>query len=138
MIRAIALTATLLALGGCFERSTPAPAAALGKEPCLVKDIATSEACRVLFSKPDPEPSAGPGLTIRTDAVTGCQYLESGAGFLTPRLDSDNQIVCSEGEQEDASEPSATWPSGKPCADNPVCIAFDKRRRALSEAEGRP
>lgn len=99
MIRVAALAVALLALGGCLERPTPSQASALEKEPCLVKDIATSEACRVLFAKTEPEPTAGPGLTIRTDAVTGCQYLESATGFLTPRLDSDSQIVCGEGDE---------------------------------------
>lgn len=36
------------------------------------------------------------GMTVRTDALTGCQYLESSKGFLTPRLDGDNMPVCGE------------------------------------------
>lgn len=36
------------------------------------------------------------GMTLRTDALTGCQYLESRTGYLTPRLDSDKMIVCNE------------------------------------------
>jgi len=36
------------------------------------------------------------GMTLRTDALTGCQYLESRTGYLTPRLDSDKMIICNE------------------------------------------
>lgn len=35
------------------------------------------------------------GMELYTDALTGCQYLSAGGG-ITPRLDSDNMIVCNE------------------------------------------
>lgn len=35
------------------------------------------------------------GMRLYTDAMTGCQYLSAGGG-ITPRLDSDNMIVCNE------------------------------------------
>lgn len=35
------------------------------------------------------------GMRLYTDALTGCQYLSAGGG-ITPRLDSDNMIVCNE------------------------------------------
>lgn len=34
------------------------------------------------------------GLRIRTDALTGCQYLESTGGSLTPRLARDGRPAC--------------------------------------------
>jgi hypothetical protein len=34
------------------------------------------------------------GLRIRTDALTGCQYLESTGGALTPRLARDGRPAC--------------------------------------------
>ena len=33
-------------------------------------------------------------MLIRTDYKTGCQYLESTRGYLTPRLDSDKNQIC--------------------------------------------
>lgn len=33
------------------------------------------------------------GMSIRTDALTGCQYLESTKGGLTPRMDSNSKQV---------------------------------------------
>lgn len=34
------------------------------------------------------------GMELRTDAMTGCQYLEGSRGGLTPRLDGDGRHVC--------------------------------------------
>lgn len=34
------------------------------------------------------------GLALRTDYGTGCQYLETSAGNLTPRLDAEGRHVC--------------------------------------------
>ena len=34
------------------------------------------------------------GVVLRIDAMTGCHYLESSKGSLTPRLDSQGQNVC--------------------------------------------
>lgn len=34
------------------------------------------------------------GLGLRTDALTGCEYLISPYGGLTPRLDMDGQHIC--------------------------------------------
>jgi len=34
------------------------------------------------------------GLRIRTDALTGCQYLESSQGSLMPRLDRQGRPMC--------------------------------------------
>lgn len=33
------------------------------------------------------------GLTLRTDSLTGCQYLEAQSGGLTPRLDTDGKHI---------------------------------------------
>jgi hypothetical protein len=38
------------------------------------------------------------GLRVRTDALTGCQYLESPAGSLTPRLARDGRPACGGGQ----------------------------------------
>ena len=37
------------------------------------------------------------GLIVYTDARTGCQYLGTITGAITPRLDKDGKIVCKEG-----------------------------------------
>lgn len=43
----------------------------------------------------DSDPPGGrSGLTPKTDHLTGCQYLESPKGGLTPRLDAQGQHVC--------------------------------------------
>lgn len=34
------------------------------------------------------------GLSPRTDARTGCQYLETAGGGITPRLDRDGRQIC--------------------------------------------
>lgn len=34
------------------------------------------------------------GLIVRTDALTGCQYLETILGGVTPRLDKDGKQIC--------------------------------------------
>lgn len=41
----------------------------------------------------DP-PDGRSGLTLRTDAATGCQYLEGGGGGITPRLGPDGRPWC--------------------------------------------
>lgn len=38
------------------------------------------------------------GMSLYTDALTGCQYLGAGFGGITPRLDKDGHHVCSEGQ----------------------------------------
>lgn len=42
----------------------------------------------------DTDGESRSGLTLRTDARTGCQYLESKGGGLTPRLDGNGEHVC--------------------------------------------
>lgn len=39
-------------------------------------------------------PDKRSGMAIRYDAMTGCQYLESSGGGLTPRLDSTGKQIC--------------------------------------------
>lgn len=39
-------------------------------------------------------PNKRSGMTIRYDAMTGCQYLESSRGGLTPRLDKAGKMIC--------------------------------------------
>lgn len=39
-------------------------------------------------------PNKRSGMTIRYDAMTGCQYLESSRGGLTPRLDKSVKMIC--------------------------------------------
>ena len=34
------------------------------------------------------------GMDLKTDYGTGCQYLETSLGYLTPRLDKDGKQVC--------------------------------------------
>lgn len=42
----------------------------------------------------DTDGESRSGLIPRTDARTGCQYLESKGGGLTPRLDGNGKHVC--------------------------------------------
>lgn len=45
--------------------------------------------------KDSTDPANGrSGLELRTDAMTGCQYLESSDGALTPRLGRNGKQVC--------------------------------------------
>lgn len=37
------------------------------------------------------------GMVIRVDALTGCQYVESGRGGLAPRLGPDGRPLCGAG-----------------------------------------
>ncbi len=37
----------------------------------------------------------GSGLLLYTDPVTGCQYLNTGRGNLTPRMDKEGKQICS-------------------------------------------
>jgi hypothetical protein len=39
--------------------------------------------------------SSASGMKLRDDHLTGCQYLESHAGFLTPRLNAAGKPICS-------------------------------------------
>lgn len=41
-------------------------------------------------------PTARSGVTLRTDYGTGCQYLETSEGGITPRLDRTGRQVCAE------------------------------------------
>lgn len=34
------------------------------------------------------------GFSVYTDYLTGCQYLSTPLGFLTPRLDKEGKIIC--------------------------------------------
>ena len=47
----------------------------------------------------DP-PDGRSGMALYTDALTGCQYLGTGWGGLTPRLYSDGVQVCVEVEHD--------------------------------------
>lgn len=40
-------------------------------------------------------PDARSGVALRTDYMTGCQYLESSGGHLTLRLDAEGNHICS-------------------------------------------
>ena len=42
----------------------------------------------------DTDGESRSGLNLRTDARTGCQYLESMGGGLTPRLDRNGRHIC--------------------------------------------
>jgi hypothetical protein len=46
------------------------------------------------IGRDDTDGEARSGLKLRTDARTGCQYLESAGGGLTPRLGKDGRHVC--------------------------------------------
>lgn len=39
-------------------------------------------------------PNSRSGLTIRRDALTGCEYLETRKGHLMPRLDAEGDQIC--------------------------------------------
>lgn len=43
----------------------------------------------LVFARDDSDPAgtARSGMLIRTDNLTGCQYLRAGSGGLTPRVD---------------------------------------------------
>lgn len=57
----------------------------------LVGCLAVFSGC--LSNDSDPSPSVPSGLTVRQDALTGCEYLEAGHG-ITPRMDADGKQVC--------------------------------------------
>jgi len=69
-----------------------------------MKTFATMITCVVLASlfigwlndKDDTDPFKGrSGLSVYTDALTGCQYLKGGLiGGITPRLDASGKQVC--------------------------------------------
>lgn len=40
------------------------------------------------------------GLKLHTDAMTGCQYLSTSGGGITPRLDSQGKQICGSKEEE--------------------------------------
>jgi hypothetical protein len=46
------------------------------------------------IGRDDTDGETRSGLKPRTDARTGCQYLESDGGGLTPRLDREGRHVC--------------------------------------------
>jgi hypothetical protein len=47
------------------------------------------------LGKDDTDPENGrSGMRPRTDARTGCQYLETSQGGITPRLDSSGRHIC--------------------------------------------
>ena len=46
------------------------------------------------ISRDDTDGDTRSGLVPRTDARTGCQYLESAGGGLTPRLDKAGKHIC--------------------------------------------
>ena len=52
------------------------------------------------FGRDDSDPTKGwgarSGLKIYTDHRTGCQYLSTASGGLTPRLDKHGQHICGE------------------------------------------
>lgn len=45
-------------------------------------------------SRDDSDGKKRSGLIVYTDALTGCQYLGTVVGAITPRLDKDGKIVC--------------------------------------------
>ncbi|WP_311270524.1 hypothetical protein [Sphingobium sp. WCS2017Hpa-17] len=46
----------------------------------------------------DPPSGARSGVRLRTDSGTGCQYLETKGGALTPRMGRDGRQICMEVE----------------------------------------
>jgi hypothetical protein len=48
----------------------------------------------LLVPLPRNDGDAGPGLRVKTDALTGCQYLQVNSTGLTPRLDADGRHIC--------------------------------------------
>ena len=53
----------------------------------------------VIYSSSSPKDSTDPidgrsGLEIKVDAMTGCQYLTTPKGGLTPRLDANGKQIC--------------------------------------------
>ena len=49
---------------------------------------------KLSIGRDDTDGESRSGLRLRTDARTGCQYLESTSGGLTPRLDRGGQHIC--------------------------------------------
>ena len=50
------------------------------------------------IGRDDTDPNGGrSNLLVLTDAKTGCQYLTSNRGGITPRLDADGKQICSKG-----------------------------------------
>lgn len=54
-----------------------------------------------LDSSDQQDPVRRSGLRIKTDYLTGCQYLETPAGHLTPRRGQDGRQICEEPEARD-------------------------------------
>lgn len=52
----------------------------------------------------DPPSGARSGMRLRTDSGTGCQYLETRAGALSPRLGPDGKQVCGQGVSIEAQQ----------------------------------
>lgn len=45
----------------------------------------------------DPPSGARSGVRLRTDSGTGCQYLETKGGAITPRMGRDGRQMCGQG-----------------------------------------
>lgn len=107
MIRVAALAALALALAGCEGREQVAArnaANAAEYQKCLAAGmIPAKPGIYVICESPKPglpesrsTVQAGSGLTVHTDPLTGCQYLESRTGYLVQRIDDDRMPVCNE------------------------------------------
>jgi hypothetical protein len=46
------------------------------------------------YEKDDSDGASRSGMIVYTDALTGCQYLGTITGAITPRLNKDGKIVC--------------------------------------------
>lgn len=55
---------------------------------------ALASGLRVGFDSTDSPHGKRSNMRLRTDYGTGCQYLESSAGHLTPRLNAEGSHVC--------------------------------------------
>ncbi len=63
----------------------------------LVGWIINAFVSAAITDRDDSDPLEGPlsNMAVRTDALTGCQYLETKSGGITPRLDaSGEQVGC--------------------------------------------
>lgn len=78
---------------------------------CLIKDLGESDACRELFGD-----------------LPKCRNGYSGAC-----IDANGETW--PGDEPSSAAPEPTWPTGAACNGHVACIGFDKRRRALEDAE---
>lgn len=53
--------------------------------------------CLIILALPTTDRSS---LKLHTDAMTGCQYLSTSGGGITPRLDSQGKQICGSKEEE--------------------------------------